>query len=126
MTACNHQQLPSGTRIKYWRAGVDRSGGAQLASSHGGQTRTEKRRWLAWTYSGALSAAGDEHKKVVTFFNGVAWIVVMGRFVQALELMRPPSEREGRHMTLQSKWPIGTERFTEAEESTDFSGMHIP
>ena len=47
MRTRNHQHWPSGTRIKYWRADVDRSGVAQLASSQGGETRTKtKRGWL--------------------------------------------------------------------------------
>ena len=33
----------SGTRVKYWRADVDRSGVAQLASSEGGETRTKNK-----------------------------------------------------------------------------------
>ena len=125
MRTRNHQHLPSGTRIKYWRAGVDRSGGLNWHLLMVDR-RARKNKVAGLDPQWCSVSSGDEHKKVVTFFKGVAWIVVMGRFVQALELMRPPSEREDRHMTLQSKWPIGTERFTEAEESTDFSGMHIP
>ena len=57
---------------------------------------------------------GDLPKEVV-------WIAVMGRLLRvAPKHLRALSEREERHLTLQCKQPIDTERFTEKEESTDF------
>ena len=48
-------------------------------------------------------------------------IVVMGRLPRvAPEHLSPVSEREDRHTTRQSKQPIGTKRFKEVVESTDF------
>ena len=45
----------------------------------------------------------------------------MGKLVRvAPEHLRPFSESEDRHMTLQSKQPITTELFAEVVESTDF------
>ena len=55
MRTRGHQHLPS-TRVKYWRADVDRSGVAQLASSLGRRTRTKNKGGrLAWSRRGALS-----------------------------------------------------------------------
>ena len=94
MRTRNHRHWPSGTRTKYWRADVDRSGVAQLASSQGGHTRTKtKGGWL-----GPVVVRCHERGRAqegVDLPQGVVWIVVMGTLLRvAPEHLRPLSERE--------------------------------
>ena len=86
MRTRNHRHWPSGTRIKYWRADVNRSGVDTRA-------RKPKGGWL-----GPVVVRCQERGRAqegVDLPKGVVWIVVMGRLLRvAPEHLRPLSERE--------------------------------
>ena len=118
MRSRNHQHWPSGTRVN-WSGTIDIL--SRRMDAH------EKPRILSWTCSGSLSRAGTSTRKWRPLRGRVVWIVVMSRLLRlAPEHLTPLSQREDRHMTLQSKQPDGTERFPEVVQTTDFQTGTFP
>ena len=80
----------------------------------------ENQRRLGWTCSGALSGARTCPRRWRP--SQASRLHCCDGQIAASGARTPEtlSEREDRHMTLQSKQSIGTERFTEVAESTDF------